>query len=203
METRWRCVLAVLRWLTLVLWALACFGCVPKKPVPANQPTPEPPPSVTPGSTPLPTLTPAASPTPSPLPETFIPSSRYEVAKLFNGFDVYSHVSTMQGQIAALEKKDPASYVLNLDVQVRVPKPAQTLDELQAPDPQLATILPSLPELLTHAKVSTYYHALYRLKVENLNRAIGRLDQMLARQNFFDCNTILELTGSQTGRKAL
>jgi hypothetical protein len=93
--------------------------------------------------------------------------------------------------------------VLNLDVQVRVPKPAQTLEELQTPDPQLGTTLPGLPDLLSRAKVSGYYHGLYRLKVDNLNRALGRLDQMIARQNFFDCNAMLELTSASSGRKAL
>jgi hypothetical protein len=156
---------------------------------------------VTPSPLAVPSITPPLTPAPSP--ESFIPWSHYEVARLFNGFEVHSHLSTTEGQIAALEKKDPDSYVLNLDVQVRVPKPAQTLEELQTPDPQLSTTLPGLPELLSRAKVSSYYYGLYRLKTDNLNRALGRLDQMISRQNFFDCNTMLELTSAESGRKAL
>lgn len=207
--------LGIPRWLAALLWLEAVLGCVPKKPVPVEQPAPEttpaqtaPEPALTPSPSssspsPTPSLTPAPTPTPTSSPEAFIPWSHYEVARLFNGFEIHSHLSTVEGQIAALEKKDPGSYTLNLDVQVRVPKPAQTLEELQTPDPQLSATLPGLPELLKEAKVSTYYYGLYRLKTDNLNRALGRLDQMVSRQNFFDCNTMLELTGAASGRKAL
>ena len=84
-----------------------------------------------------------------------------------------------------------------------VSKPAQTLEELQTPDPQLSATLPGLPELLSRASVSSYYYGLYQLKTDNLNRALGRLDQMVSRQYFFDCNTMLELTNGASGRKAL
>jgi hypothetical protein len=199
--------LGITRWLAALLWLEAGLGCVPKKPVTSGQPAPETSPAQTaePALTPsplvVPSLTPAATPAPSP--ETFIPRSYYEVARLFNGFEIHSHLSTAEGQTAALEKKDPGSYVLNLDVQVHVPKPAQTLEELQTPDPQLSATLPGLPELLSRASVSSYYYGLYQLKTDNLNRALGRLDQMVSRQNFFDCNTMLELTNGASGRKAL
>ncbi|MBV8901016.1 MAG: glycoside hydrolase family 75 protein [Verrucomicrobia bacterium] len=197
----------ITQWLAALLWLEAGLGCVQKKPATPGQPAPEVSPAQTaaPAMTPLPSavlsLTPGATPAPSP--ETFISRSSYEVSRLFNGFEIHSRLSTTEGQIAALEKKDPGSYVLNLDVQVRVPKPAQTLEELQTPDPQLSSTLPGLPELLSQARVSSCYYGLYRLKTENLNRALGRLDLMVSRQNFFDCNTMLEMTGGASGRKAL
>ena len=196
----------ITRGLVALLWLGAGLGCVPKKPVTlSEQPPPETSPVQTAETTPTPSPSPSLAPIPTPVPspETFLPRSRYEVAQLFNGFEIHSRLSSAEGQIAALEKKDPNAYVLNLDVQVRVPKPAQTLDELQTPDPQLSSTLPQLPELLKTAKVSTCYYGLYRLKTENLSRALGRLDQMVSRQNFFDCNTMLELTGTASGRKAL
>ena len=36
-----------------------------------------------------------------------------------------------------------------------------------------------------------------------MNRTLARLDQIVSRHNFFDCNTILELQDQKTNRKAL
>jgi hypothetical protein len=155
--------------------------------------------------TPTPTPTPFSSPTPTPtpLPEAFIPSSRMETAKLFNGLEIHSKVSTVEGPPAIVGRKTPEAYLLDLDIKIQVPKPAQTLEELQAADPALDVALPGLRERLATAKVSNFYHALYQLKVDALNRELARLDQIVSRHNFFDCNTILEIKDANTNRKAL
>jgi hypothetical protein len=155
--------------------------------------------------TPTPTPTPFSSPTPTPtpLPEAFIPSSRMETAKLFNGLEIHSKVSTVEGPPAIVGRKTPEAYLLDLDIKIQVPKPAQTLEELQAADPALDVALPGLRERLATAKVSNFYHALYQLKVDAVNRELARLDQIVSRHNFFDCNTILEIKDANTNRKAL
>jgi len=155
----------------------------------------------TPTPSPSPTATP--TPTPTPLPETYVPYSHKEVAKLFNGFEIHSNVNTEAGVPAWLERKAPESYVLDLDVRVRVPQAAQTIEQIAQPDGQLPTLLPGLVSLLGASKVSNFYHGLYQLKVDSLGRTLNRLDQLLSRHNFFDCNTILELTDQKTSRKAL
>ena len=155
----------------------------------------------TPTPSPSPTATP--TPTPTPLPETYVPYSHKEVAKLFNGFEIHSNVNTEAGVPAWLERKAPESYVLDLDVRVRVPQAAQTIEQIAQPDGQLPTLLPGLVSLLGASKVSNFYHGLYQLKVDSLGRTLNRLDQLLSRHNFFDCNTILELTDPKTSRKAL
>jgi Fungal chitosanase of glycosyl hydrolase group 75 len=153
--------------------------------------------------TPSPSPTPSPTPTPTPLPETYIPYSHKEVAKLFNGFEIHSKVDSEAGSPAWLERKAPDSYLLDLDVRVRVPQAAQTIEQITQPDGQLPTLLPGLVSLLGASKVSNYYHGLYQLKVDSLSRTLNRLDQLLSRHNFFDCNTILELTDPKTSRKAL
>jgi Fungal chitosanase of glycosyl hydrolase group 75 len=155
--------------------------------------------------TPTPSPSPAATPTPTPppLPETYVPYSHKEVAKLFNGFEIHSNVNTEAGAPALLERKAPESYVLDLDVRVRVPQAAQTIEQIAQADGQLPTLLPGLISLLGASKVSNFYHGLYQLKVDSLGRTLNRLDQLLSRHNFFDCNTILELTDPKTSRKAL
>jgi hypothetical protein len=166
-----------------------------------------PPPSVTPSPTPTPTVTPSptATPTPppTPLPEAIIPYSHKEVARLFSGVEVHSQVESGLGDIASVERRALDSYVLNLQVNVRVPKAAQTIAELSEPDPSLPTVLPGLAAMLPTSKVSDFYYGLYQLKVESLGRELGRLEQLLSKHNFFDCNTILELTNPQSARKVL
>ncbi len=137
-----------------------------------------PPPSVSPTPTPSPTATPVPTPTPTPTP---LP----------------------EADIAAVERKALDSYVLDLQVQVRVPKAAQTIQELSEPDPSLPTVLPGLAAMLPTSKISDFYYGLYQLKVESVGRELGRLEQLLSKHNFFDCNTILELTNAQFARKVL
>jgi hypothetical protein len=160
-----------------------------------------PPPSVSPS--PTPTGTPIPTPTPTPLPEAIIPYSHKEVARLFSGVEVHSQVESGIGDIASVERKALDSYVLDLQVQVRVPKAAQTIQELSEPDPTLPAILPGLAAMLPSGKVSDFYYGLYQLKVESVGRELGRLEQLLSKHNFFDCNTILELTSARSARKVL
>jgi hypothetical protein len=137
------------------------------------------------------------------LPETYIPYSHKEVAKLFNGFEIHAKVETEAGAPAWLERKAPESYLLDLDVRVRIPQAAKTIEQIAQTDGQLPALLPGLVSLLDASKVSNFYHGLYQLKVDSLSRTLNRLDQLLSRHNFFDCNTILELTDPKTSRKAL
>jgi Fungal chitosanase of glycosyl hydrolase group 75 len=177
----------------LALLLTACPG--PKPPGP--EPSPSPSPTITSTPTPIPT------PTPTPLPETFIPYSRMETAKLFNGMEIHSKVTTVEGPPAIIERKTPDAYTLELDVQVRVPQAAQTFEQVTATDPLLGMLLPGLKEELAGSKVSNFYHGLYQLKVDAVNRTLVRLDQIVSRHNFFDCNTILELQDQKSNRKAL
>ena len=126
-----------------------------------------------------------------------------ETAKLFNGLEIHSKVTTVEGAPAVVERKVPDAYTLDLDVQVRVPQAAQTLQQLAAADPLIGSLLPGLKDELPTSKVSSFYHGLYQLKVDAVNRTLARLDQIVSRHNFFDCNTILELQDQKTSRKAL
>jgi hypothetical protein len=175
----------------------ACPGPEPSLPAASPSPTIAP----TPVPTPTPTATP--TPTPTPLPETFIPYSRLETAKLFNGLEIHSKVTTVEGAPAVVERKAPDAYTLELNIQARVPQAAHSLEQLAAADPLIGTLLPALKDELPSTKVSNFYHGLYQLKVEALNRGLARLDQIVSRHNFFDCNTILELQDPKTSRKAL
>ena len=189
-------------WVAPILACLltSCPGPKPSNPeIPTPSPTISPPPPTV--ATPSPTVAP--TPTPTPLPEAFIPSSRMETARMFNGMEIRSRVTTAEGAPAVTERKTPGAYLLDLEVKVQVPKAAQTLEELAGADPLIGSVLPGLKDELPAATVSSFYHGLYQLKVDAVNRALARLDQIVSRHNFFDCNTILELKDPKTNRKAL
>ena len=152
-------------------------------------------------------LTPPSLSSPTPmttrLPETFIPFSQMDTAQLFNGLQLHSKVTTVEGPPAMIGRKTPDAYQLDLEIKVQIPKAAQALDELSVTDPDIGVVLPGLKEQLIAAKVSNFYHGLYQLKVDSVNRLLTRLDQIVSRHNFFDCNTILEIQDARTSRKAL
>src|SRR4029077_14258957 len=87
--------------------------------------------------------------------------------------------------------------------QARVPSPNKTIEELVKVSPQLPTLLPGLATMLSPNPVSPLYAQLYDTKVRMLRENLSRLDALLSRHNFFDCQTVLQLQHPQTHRKAL
>jgi hypothetical protein len=112
-------------------------------------------------------------------------------------------VETTPGTDAATERTQPESYILNLKLLARVPSPNRTIDELVKVSPRLPTLLPGLASMLSAEPVSPLFAQLYDTKVRMLRENLGRLDLLLSRHNFFDCQTVLQLQHPQTHRKAL
>ncbi len=152
----------------------------PRKPVPVPPPPPEP-----------------------ALPQRYIPYGRIETARIFNGVHLEAKVATEQGSAASKERDSDPSYRVALDVRVNVPTPVDTLAGLARLNPSLPAMLPGLGRLMPGAKVSDFFHGLYERKVAYLHDQLARLDQMVSRHNFYDCETILELKDPGTGRRVL
>lgn len=146
----------------------------------------------------------AATPTPAPTP-TRPPAitGKLDTGKLFNGITLRSTVETIPGADATSERADADSYVLDLKLQARLPSPNKTIKDLAKVNPQLPGLLPGLEAMLKPDPVSPLYAELYDTKVRMLREKLGRLDLLLSRHNFFDCQTVLELEHPQTHRKAL
>jgi Fungal chitosanase of glycosyl hydrolase group 75 len=142
------------------------------------------------------------TPTPTPTRPPVI-TGKLDTAKLFNGITLHSTVETLPGADAATERAETDSYVLDLKLQARVPSPNKTIEELSRVSPQLGTLLPELATMLSPDPVSPLYAQLYDTKVRMLRQNLGRLDLLLSRHNFFDCQTVLQLQHPQTHRKAL
>ena len=142
------------------------------------------------------------TPTPTPTRAPLI-TGKLDTAKLFNGITLHSTVETIPGADATTERAEPDSYVLDLKLQTRVPSPNKTIEELAKVNPQLPTLLPGLASMLAPNPVSPLYAQLYDTKVRMLRENLARLDLLLSRHNFFDCQTVLQLQHPQTHRKAL
>ena len=145
-------------------------------------------------------LTPTPEPTPSRPP---VIGGKLDTAKLFNGITLHAAVDTPPGADAATERSDPESYVLDLKLQARVPSPNTTTEQLSKVSPELPTLLPGLAAMIGPQSVSPLFAELYATKARVLGEYLGRLDQLLSRHNFYDCQTILQLRDPRTHRKAL
>jgi hypothetical protein len=147
-------------------------------------------------------VTATRSPEPTPTRPPVI-SGRLETAKLFNGITLHATVETPPGADATTERVDPQSYVVDLKLQARLPSPNKTIEELAKISPQLPTLLPGLSAMLSPDPVSPLYAQLYQAKVKMLQENLARLDLLLSRHNFYDCQTVLQLEHPQSHRKAL
>jgi len=138
-----------------------------------------------------PTPTPLPTPEPSPTP-LYIPYKRLDTGRIFNGVQLQTSFSTEPGGSATAEIATPSSYSLHLDLQVRIPRAVTTQQDLAALNPSLPSLFPNLGQWLQAAHISPSYERLYRRKVQSLQQNLLRLDQILSRHDFFDCETILE-----------
>jgi hypothetical protein len=145
-----------------------------------------------------------AKPSPQPTPtRPPVITGKLDTGKLFNGITLHSTVEGSPGADATTERVDPDSYVLDLKLRARVPTPNKTIDELAKVSPQLPALLPGLAAMFSPEPVSPLFAELYDTKVRMLRENLVRLDLLLSRHNFFDCQTVLQLRHPQSHRKAL
>jgi hypothetical protein len=130
-------------------------------------------------------------------------SGKFDVSRLFNGITVRSEVETSSGAAASEERVDPMSYAIDLKLRARVPTPNRTVDELGKVSPDLGTLLPGLATMIKPEAVSPLFAQLYETKVRELRENLNRLDLLLSRHNFYDCQTVLALRHPESKRRAL
>ncbi len=147
-----------------------------------------------------PTATPELIPTPTRPP---VIGGKLDTTKLWSGITVHAEVEPTPGGAASIERVDPQSYVLDVKLKVRVPAPNRTIEELAEVTPELPRLLPDLAKSITPESVSPLFQELYDLKVATLREDLVRLDQLLSRHNFYDCQTILRLQHPESKRSAI
>jgi Fungal chitosanase of glycosyl hydrolase group 75 len=84
------------------------------------------------------------------------------------------------------------------EIEYVTPSPSTNLDALLAINPALATLLPGLEGMFKDATVSPRYEQLQSTKTKYL-----RAGTFPTTHNFYDCETFLQLTHPETGRKVL
>ena len=174
----------VLRWISLERWRKNLAKAEEEEPVRIIEPLPTP------------------TPTPA-LPKTQVIGGKLETSRLFSGITVNATVEPTPGGPASDERIDPQSYVLDLKLHARVPTPNKTIEELARVNPELPRLLPGLANMVGADSVSPFFHELYETKIKRLRANLTRLDQLLSRHNFYDCQTILQLQHPETKRKAV
>lgn len=140
---------------------------------------------------------------PPPLPSKFVPRKEMDVATLYNGITIQTKLDTQEGTYASVERSDKDAYTVDFQLKIRIPKANDSLAELTRVNEHLPRMLPGLGSMVTGGKVSGFYHKLYDKKTTVVQQNLTRLNKLLDRHNFFDCETILELTYPQTGRKIM
>jgi hypothetical protein len=148
-------------------------------------------------------VVPEKTPGPTPTPRPPVISGRLETARLFSGITVQAAVDPIPGGAASDERADPQSYVLDLKLHARVPAPNKTIEELAKVNPELPRLFPGLAAMLTPDSVSPFFKELYEIKLKLLRENLGRLDQLLSRHNFYDCQTVLQLRHPESKRRAV
>ena len=144
-----------------------------------------------------------ATPTPKEIATAIIPNKRMATAQLFNGIDFHATLETAKGSTTVATRDNPASYELRMNLKVAVPHANAELASLTTFNPFLPTVLPSLTAMLAKSRVSPFFDELYRFKVERVERSLTRLDDLLSRHNFYDCETVLDLEAPTTKRHAI
>ena len=130
-------------------------------------------------------------------------ASSYDARQLFNGIRLEAKVEKTAGRAASFERVDEGSYVVDLTLRVRAPKPVATLEGLAAQQSRIHEILPGLAAMLPTAVVAPYFDQIYANKEQRLRRDLLLLNRVLSRHNYFDCETILQLAHPETGRRVL
>jgi hypothetical protein len=152
---------------------------------------------------PIEVIIPEKTPAPSQPGKPPVITGRLDTARLFSGITVHAAVDPTPGGAASDERADPQSYVLDLKLHARVPTPNKTIEELAKVSPDLPRLLPGLAAMLTPDSVSPFFKELYDTKLKLLQQNLVRLDQLLSRHNFYDCQTVLQLRHPETHRRAV
>ena len=138
-----------------------------------------------------------------PMPSSYVPWQKIDTAELWSEIPVETRVETERGDRAVVEREREDSYRIDMTVDLTIPRPNRSAEELADINPNLPEMLSDFGSLVESSDVSSFYHHLYSLKTRRIQQKVTRLDQILTRHNLYDCETLLEAEHPETGRKVL
>lgn len=125
-----------------------------------------------------------------------------DIRTLSKGFDLQRNLEITTGDLATTERVDAKSYVAEYTLKIKQPAPAKTLEQLSEANPFLSNQLLELPTLIENSEVSPHFNNLQKEKEKRTKKNSLQLLKLLTKHNYYDCQTMLNLTHPETGRKA-
>ena len=178
---------------------------------PAPQPEPAPQPAPAPAVQPAAPWHPADAfampavtlpPFPPALPEQAMDGSFSHFTKLQSGINMRSMVEFRPGSTASRDRKLKDAYMVHLSMSLYLPHAASPA-ELAAANPDLKKVFADYDALMSAAKTSHWWAPLMLHKQNQIRKNAATLSKLLDRHNFYDTDTLLEITAPNTERKVL
>ncbi len=141
-------------------------------------------------------------PFPPVIPEKLSTGTYEQVTALARGLHLRSSISLKPGSTASQDRNKKEAYMAHISLELLLPHAADGRELLQA-NPDLTRVLPQYEKLMEGARVSRWFASLYLHKQNNVRRNIASLAQPLDKHNFYDTDTILEITAPTSKRKVL
>lgn len=160
----------------------------------------------TPFRLPLPLSTPTMvmPPLPPIIPDGPSSDAIWDINELARGLNLKTEVNFKKStDSATLLRNDKANYRVSLRMDITLPEPLKSTADFARVNPHLPRIFPNLESLTDKAKVSGFYHQLMARKQLEIRKDLVTLNRILTRHNYYDCESILEITAPGTNRKAL
>lgn len=136
-------------------------------------------------------------------PEDHTVASGGDIRLMSRGLQLQTRITMEKGLAATLERATDESFSAHYELKVKLPAAVTTLPELEKNTPGLSSLIPGLETMMSTAKVSGFFYQLYENKAKRLRSNATRLNELMTRHNFYDCETILNLKHPDTGRRVL
>ena len=148
----------------------------------------------------MPTIT--LPPFPPALPEKVEPGRYDHINSMTQGLNILSSVQFHAGSTASQDRKALDAYQVQVSLNLRLPLAADG-EGLKIANPKLPELFTRYYDLMSGAKVSQWYQALYLHKQNRVRKEAATLGRLLDRHNYYDTDTILEIEAPDTKRKLL
>lgn len=141
-------------------------------------------------------------PFPPALPERVEAGKFEHLNTIARGINLRSAIQFVPGSTAAQDRLQRQAYQVHVSMELLLPHAADGKELLHA-NPMLPRVLEQYDALMQHARVSPWFASLYLHKQNQVRKNAATLSKIIDRHNFFDTDTILEITAPGSSRKAL